>query len=273
MRGLAILLLMSPCLLGATRASTSPCWVDKGAVVVSASFGDIAGDFLLDPATPKSLLHITRAQSDGIVDASARRALVLAGVTLPGVDMAVVDLDGRTRQFDTTINGVIGADVLGGFVAELSFSPCRLTLLHRQSRPTTGAVRLPVRFVGGVPTVSAAVSDGDQTRVGLFAIDTSRRETLVANAALSRALPEGGGTPIQLRALSLGGRLFEETPANLSRDAGPGLDGSIGTVVWSRWRLSLDLGQGWLELEPATLHRASGRRLSKRNDSLRRGGP
>jgi hypothetical protein len=270
---LRILLLMSAWLPGPAWAGAAACWVDKGAVVVSASFGDIAGDFLLDPSSPKSQLHITRAQNDGIIASSVRGPLVLAGETIPDLELMVVDLDDRTRVFDTTINGVIGADVLGGFVVDLSFSPCRLALIRRRQSPIAGATRLSVRYLDGVPSVSAALSDGDHTRVGLFAIDTSRRETLVSNAALSRPPPEGGGTPIQLRALSLGGRLFEDTPANTYKAPPPGLAGSIGTAVWSDWRLRLDLPGGWLELRRAVRSPAphsSGRRPSRPNDSLHR---
>ncbi|HRD28419.1 MAG TPA: hypothetical protein PLO65_08980, partial [Caulobacter sp.] len=56
--------------------------------------------------------------------------------------------------------------------------------------------------------------------------------------------------PARLRALSLDGRLYEEATAALAPDVDPALAGALGTDLWSRWRLRLDIGRGRLVLRP-----------------------
>ncbi len=242
---------------GSARAGRARCWFENGALVVPAAFGDIAGDFILDVSAPRSQLHVTRAQSAGIVADHARADLRLAGERVHGFAMGVADLDARSHGFTTNIAGVLGADALSPFTADIDFSPCKVRL--RRGRPAllSGGLRLKVREVAGIPAVTAAISDGAVSRQGLFAIDTASAGTRIAAAALSRAPPTGvdpadrPSAPARLRALSLGGRLFEQTPAGLWPDAPSGLDGAIGNAVWSRFHLRLAIGRGWLKLWPA----------------------
>jgi hypothetical protein len=105
--------------------------------------------------------------------------------------------------------------------------------------------------VGGIPAVKAAISDGATSRAGWFAIDTGAGPSLIADARLTRTPAEGTDPPVRLRALSLGGLLFEQTPAGLMADPPTGLSGSIGMAVWARFRLRVDTKHGWLELTPA----------------------
>ena len=235
---------------GAARAGETACWFENGAVVVPAAFGDIAGDYILDTSAPASLLHVTTAQTFGIETPTARARLKLAGERMAGFEMKVADLDARSRPFVTGIAGVIGADALAPFVTEIATSPCRVRLFRR-SRGTPGPIRLPLRVVGGVPAVRAAISDGVTSRSGWFAIDTGAGPSLIAGARLTRTPAEGTDPPVRLRALSLGGWLFEQTPAGLMADPPPGLSGSIGMAAWARFRLRLDERHGWLELSPA----------------------
>lgn len=243
MRRLALLGLAGTLVCGPALAGEGRCWIDHGALVVAAAFGDITGDFILDASTPKSQLHLTRAQGDGIDATFARRPLRIAGERLAAFDVDVVDLDARTRVFDTTINGVIGADLLRRFVVDIDFSPCRIRLGHRAPKRVTGAARLVVRDVDGVPTLRASISDGLQARVGDFAIDTGGAASRITGATLSRTPEPGSDPPTRLRALVVGGRLFEQIPAEISpaRNA-------IGTGVWSQGRLRLDLRDGWMEI-------------------------
>jgi hypothetical protein len=255
MRRLASLALAFPLIApilaaGAARAGEARCWLDHGAVVVAASFGDMAGDFILDASTPTNQLHVTRAEEDGIAGPSARAALVLAGERVEDLDMAVADLDARSAGLVTSINGVIGADVLRRFVLQIDFAPCRIRLYRRAPPPMTGAVRLRVREAAGVPAVAATISDGHQSRAGLFAINTASAVSEIAEATLSRQPPADGDPPIRLRALAVAARLFEQTPAGVTPGTPAALQGSIGTAVWSHWRLRLDLRRGWLELAP-----------------------
>jgi hypothetical protein len=110
--------------------------------------------------------------------------------------------------------------------------------------------------VAGVPVVAAGVSDDRQARYGLFAIDFSARASVRLTAAGFRPDREGAATgprnqaPGRLRALSLGGELYEETTAALAPDLDPALTGALGTDLWSRWRLRLDIADGRLWLSP-----------------------
>ncbi len=233
-------------------AGEGRCWIDNGALVASASFGDIAGDFLIDLSSPVSQLHDTRAELAGLEAPMVRRDLMIAGKRIAAVDMAVVDLDARTKAFDTSINGVLGADVLGRFTVDIETSPCRIRLSTGKARRFRGGVRLSATLVNGRPLVGATISDGLRVRTGLFAIDTGRWATGVANGRLSRTPAvdqDQPPTPIRLRALELGGHLFEQPPAFIDTGGDGQSSGSIGLALWSSWRLRLDMRDGWLDLK------------------------
>lgn len=249
---LALALLLAP----SARAGEATCWFENGAVVVPAEIGGVAGDWLLDPSAPHTLLHETRAQMDGLPPAFTARGDV-AGETLDAVAVTVANLDGRAPGFPTPIAGVIGADVLARFVVDLDFAPCRVRLSARQEgRIDRRARTLRLTLVDGAPAVEAAVSDDRRARRGLFLVDWSSRAAVRLTAAGFR--PAGaraeraprGVAPARLRALSFDGRLYEETSAALAPDVDPTLAGALGTDLWSRWRLRLDIGHGRLVLTP-----------------------
>ncbi|HSZ53092.1 MAG TPA: hypothetical protein VK801_16110 [Caulobacteraceae bacterium] len=232
------------CAASDARAGATPCWIDHGAVVAPAAFGDIAGDFIIDLSRSSSALHETRANMAGITAESARAPLSLAGERIADVSLAVVDLDTETRAFDTVINGVIGWDVLGRYAVELDLrnGRCRLSLTspHHQVRRLAGPA-LSLVEVGAAPALAAAVSDGVSAREGLFRIDTAHEAVEVAQARLSR--PKAGAdqaTPVRLRAVSVAGALVEQVPAEVMDPAVPGVDGSLGLSVWRGGVLRLD---------------------------------
>ena len=241
----ALCALLAPA--AAARAGAVRCWLDHGAVVAPAAFGDIAGDFIIDLSRPSSALHDTRANADGITGDAARGPLALAGERIADLDLAVVDLDAETRAFDTVINGVIGWDVLGRYAVKLDLrrGRCRLTLATAgQSARRLGA-SLPLTQVNGAPAVPAAVTDGLSAREGLFVIDTGQEAVRVADARLSR--PQAGkdkDAPIQLRAASVGGALVEQVPAAIMDPPAPGAAGSLGLSAWRGGVLTLDPARG-----------------------------
>jgi hypothetical protein len=223
--------------------------------VAPAAFGDVAGDFLIDLSAPASVLHVTRAQEDGLEGEAATRDLAVAGQRLADVTLRIVDLDARTAKFDTTINGLIGADLLRRFIVEIDPSPCRLRLLPRRPgaapRPRQGGVRLAISDTGGRPLAPALVTDGVRVRSGLFAIGTADWTTAIGAARLSRPQSADLPAPVRLRAVEVGGRLFEQVPALVRQPENAGKEDAIGMAVWSRWRLRLDIVGGWLDLAPA----------------------
>jgi hypothetical protein len=243
---------------GAARAGETKCWFEHGAVVVPAAFADIAGDFILDLSAPRSQLHATIALAHGIVAATPRGDLALAGVTIGDFPMQVEDLDARGQPFVTSIAGILGADIARRFVIEIGFSPCRVTLHRRAGRPPSGTAFLTIHWIGDVPAVQASACDSHRCESGLFSIDTASQGVRLAGAELSRR-PAGvdaasrSDPPARLRALSLGDRLFEQTPAGLMDPSpSPELAGAIGDAVWSQYDLILDARSGRLELAPST---------------------
>ncbi|HXV00183.1 MAG TPA: hypothetical protein VG166_06775 [Caulobacteraceae bacterium] len=237
------------CLASApASAGTTACWFDNGAIIVPAAFGEMAGEFILDPSTAKSVMHVTAAEETGIEGASATATLRLAGRRRVAFAMEVADLSDREQGLVTSLVGILGADALAGEVVDIQTAPCRVRI-GPGGPPLARAIRLPLRRIGGIPAVRAAISDGMASRTGWFAIDTGRLGARIADARLTRAAPaDAGETPGRLRAISMAGVLYEQTPAGLMTPSAPGLAGSIGETVWSNYKIRLDLRHGVLEL-------------------------
>jgi hypothetical protein len=239
------------------RAGGARCWLDHGAVVVSARFGDIAGDFLLDTSSPTSALEADVAMLHGVEGDSAR-AVLRIGPFRRTVTFAVKPLDARTWGFPTTLNGLIGADALAPYVVDLRLAPCRIEVQRRRGRRLRVLARLPLRLVDGIPTVRASVGDGERRVTGLFAIDTGTAAVRLAPdlARLSREPPPGVdpasrlAPPARLAALTLGRRVFHRLPAAIEGHPQAGLAGAVGTAVWARYRVRLDFRRRRLILAP-----------------------
>lgn len=241
--------------VNAARAAETACWFENGAVVVPAEIGGVAGDWLLDPSAPATLLHETRAEMEALPPSFTATGR-LAGERLAPVAVTVADLDDRAPGFVTPIAGVIGADVLGRYVVDLDFAPCRVRLNGRTAPATPRGEVWRLRMTGGVPAVAAAVSDDRRARRGLFAVDWSSRAAVRVSGAALNPAPVGAApsprnaAPGRLRALSVAGTLYEEPSAAVADDLSPDLAGALGTDFWSRRRLRLDIAGGRLTLIP-----------------------
>jgi hypothetical protein len=241
---------------GPARAATIQCWYENGAVVAPAAFGDMAGDFIIDTSAPRSLLLEDRANADGIEAPTAVRDLRLAGQTLAGFEMPLTNLNERAVKFPTTINGVIGWDVLRRYRLEIAFSPCRLTLSTAPGHRPPADQRRPLKDVDGAAALIATAVDGARTRRGWYAIDTASMGTRFSPADTSFSPPLAPKVdptwrfqlPARIRALEIGDHLFEKTPAGLLPKPPTDLAGAIGLAVWSRFHLTLDGRQGWMAL-------------------------
>ncbi len=238
----------------ADAAEAGRCWFENGAVVIPARIGDVAGDWILDPASPRTLLHETKAQMEGLPGAYVASAS-LAGRRIERLEVTVADLDARAPGFTTPIAGIIGADVLSRFVVDLDFSPCRVRLLSGRPAASKGN-RVKLIQVDGVPALEAGVADGRRAGLGLFAVDWgSKAAVRLSQARLSPSTADPAPTPhndapARLRALSLAGALYEEQTAAVAPAPAPSLAGTLGTDFWSRWRLRLDIRGGALTLAP-----------------------
>jgi hypothetical protein len=225
----------------ASQAGETRCWIDRGAIVVPAAFGDIAGDFILDLARPQTALHDTRANADGLIGGTASAPLSLAGENLGTKTLPILNLDPETRSFDTTVNGVLGADIFSHRVLTLDLRKgrCRLSLSRHGPRGQRDDIVVSTSTSRGLPAVEARATDGLKVRLGLYALGTSRAETLVTRARPSR--PESPGIPLRLRAFEVGGRLNEQVPAEIPAAHMSGLAGAIGTTVLKGARLIINL--------------------------------
>jgi hypothetical protein len=247
-------------------------------LVVPAAFGDVAGDFILDLASPKSVLHVDVALGDGIEAPQTTGTLRLAGETARAT-LQVASLDARSLGLPSTIVGLIGADVLAPYVVDIRFSPCRVRLWRGRAPPFRATATLPIEMAGGVPAVPATISDGRRAISGRFAVDTGTAAVRLSSqvAALSRAPAKGVDPaarldpPARLDALGLAGVAQRRQPAALEADLPPTLAGSIGTAAWSRYEMRIDLRRGRLQLAAAAKQSVSARRSARSVDSSRRG--
>ena len=179
---------------GAAHAGETRCWVDHGALVVPAAFGDIAGDFILDLSAAAEPAPCRRgAQAHGIVTPQAR------GDTAPGRRDASPASRMRGRRASTraasgcrrpTSPALIGADALAGFVIDIRFDPCRVTL-WRGAPAAVRCERRPCRSRWRTASRRSAPRSRMATAAlaGLFAIDTARRRcgSQPGRRALARA--------------------------------------------------------------------------------------
>ncbi len=219
----------------------------------------MTGDYILDPSTPQTQVHETRAQEAGIADTLLSAEIQLAGMTLPARPVAVVDLDSRSWGFSTPIAGVIGADALQGKVMDLQLTPCRLGLYEADDTPPfPRGQTLTVLSIGGLPTVAASVTDNRMGGVGLFAIDTGSAAMVRLSDRLAVAVPPLSDTADRtqarafIAALSFAGVVTPHATAGLASGLDPVISGAIGNGVWVRWRMRLDLKVGRLTLVPVS---------------------
>ena len=252
---LAALVLSAP---AAARAGETACWFEDGVVVVAASVAGIAGDYILDTGAPRTLLHETKAQSEGIAGAETTGAVRLAGLVLPDRPVAVADLDVRSWNLPTPGAGVIGMDVLRDYVVDVSFAPCRVRISRPQDAPAFRvSQQLPLGWDGGRPTLQAEASDGARTLSGPFVVATganvpARLADDVAAAPLAakpQELYPDGVWLAKLAGLRLAGRELAPVAAGLAKPDGEAA-GLVGGQALSGWRLRFDFPGSTLSLGP-----------------------
>ena len=241
-------------------AGEAACWFENGVVVVGAEVMGVPGDYILDTATPHTQLADSQAQTAGYTETTLTGEVRLAGITATARPVAVAVLDLRTGALPTPIAGVIGADVLRGYVVDVSFAPCRVALRRVGHAPRFRGQALPLAWLADRPVVSAAVADGPHAFSGAFTPATGGDRALRVSDAYARApgpatrikelYPYGVLQP-RLRAFSFAGRLSENLRAGLVKADDPALAGEIGAPLLSRYRLRFDFPAGKLLLAPA----------------------
>jgi len=245
----------------AAWAGETACWFDGGVLVVPAQVAGVAGDYILDTGSPRTQLHETKAQAEGIdapTVAEITGGVRLAGVELPPLPVAVADLDYRGWNLPTPIVGVIGADVLKDFVVDVAFAPCRVRLSRPADAPGFRAARtLPLAWDAGRPVTPAEVADGQRRLRGLFTPATGEPAAVrladdvasVSGTDRPQELHPAGVWLARLGELGLAGRGFADQAAGLQPPQGEAA-GTIGGPVLARYRLRFDFPAGRLLLSP-----------------------
>ena len=235
----------------AAPAGSVGCLLENGALVVPAILDNAGGDWLIDFAAPQTLLHETRAQKEGIAEPSTVGDLRFAGLALPATPVTVANLDPRSPGFVTPIVGVIGDDVLGRYVVDIDFAPCTVTFYAPGKAPRFAGQRLPLAWIDGRPTVRAAVSDGRRALAGAFVVDTASKAAVRLSIPMAHGPDDGDPrqwSPTWIRALSIGGALFEKPSAARGAELPATVAGALGTDWLRRYRLRIDLPGGGLTL-------------------------
>jgi hypothetical protein len=249
---------------GPALAGETACWFENNVIVVPAEVMGWPGDYILDTATPHTILADSQAQTAGYVESALNGEIRLAGLTLRNRPVQVLAIDLRTGALPTPIAGVIGADVLRGFVLDVSFTPCRVTL-RRKARKGFGAeVTLPMDWLADRPVVRAAIADGPNAISGAFAVAIGADTAIRISDGVAKAVTPGGGGAARpkelypygvlrskLRALSFAGHLSENLPSGLIQAEDTGLAGQIGAPLLAHYRLRFDFPAGTLLLAPA----------------------
>jgi hypothetical protein len=243
---------------GPAWAGEVACRFEGGVIVVPAEVAGIAGDYILDTGTAESALHETVAQTEGITDPAVMGAVRLAGLTAPAGPLKVVDLDVRTWNLPTPVAGVIGADVLKGWVIEVSYAPCRVQVWPPGAAPVWRGRQLPLTWDLGRPTAEAAVFDQAHEIAGRFVIATGANAPVRLADDLAQA--PGADKPDELYPdgvwlARLGGVRFAgssglDVAAGLMKPQGEAV-GVLGGQVLAHFRLRFDFPAGLLTVAPA----------------------
>jgi len=169
----------------------------------------------------------------------------------------VADLDVRTWNLPTPAGGVIGADVLKGFVVDVTYAPCRVRLSPAGQAPRfTGRV-LDLGWDLGRPTAVAAVADDTREIRGRFVIASGANAPVriaddLAQAPGASRLDEfypDGVWLARLPQVAFAGAVGLDAGAGLMKPEGD-VVGLLGAPVLAHFRLRFDFPAGKLVVQP-----------------------
>jgi hypothetical protein len=242
----------------------APAWADEvachyegGVIVAPAVVAGIAGDYIIDTGTARTTLDETRAQAAGFDEAQGLAGGVrLAGMSIAATPLEIAPLDVRTWNLPTPVAGVIGADVLQGYVVDVSFTPCRVRLSAPGQAPAFAGRDLDMALEGGRPTVPAAVADDAHEVAGRFVVATGANapvrladDLAQAPAAKPAELYPDGVWLARLAQLRFAGAVGLDVAAGLMKPQGEAV-GVLGADVLAHFRLRFDFPAGRLTVAP-----------------------
>ncbi|TAJ74798.1 MAG: hypothetical protein EPO51_01700 [Phenylobacterium sp.] len=191
---------------------------------------------------------------------TVRLDLVLPGLAIPGLRAAALDLAAISAATGRNFHLLIGRDVLRHLVVEADFPRARARFLTREAfRPARDAIAVPLRTKGGAPVLAVQIEDAPALDV---LVDTGASGVLALSAAAAdqAGLLVPGRQVSSAHSVSLGGlsldRLVTARTIRVGdmtlRDAdiqiytpttgAPAPSGLLGTGLFRRFRMALDLG-------------------------------
>lgn len=242
---------------GPACAGEIACRFERGVVVVPAMVAGIAGDYIVDTGTAQTALHETKAQAEGIAETDLTGDVRVAGVAVKALALKVVDFDARTWNMPTPVAGVIGADVLKGFVLDVTYAPCRLRLATRAAAPRFRGRSLALGWDLGRPTVKASVSDDAHRIAGRFVVATGANAPVrladdlaqAPGATETRELYPEGVWLARLPRVDFAGATGRDVATGLMKPEGD-VVGVLGGPVLAHFRLRFDFPRGRLVVQP-----------------------
>jgi predicted aspartyl protease len=203
-----------------------------------------------------------------ILTHTVRLDLALPGLTVAGLRAAVLELASVAQVTGRDFSLLIGRDVLRHVVVEADFPLRRTRFLTRGAYvPPPDARTLPLKDTGRGPTLAVQVEESppldvlvDTGAAGVLALSESAAQKaglLAAGRVVSQAhsVSLGGlslDRRVTARTVRAGGLALQNVDVQIYRPAAnaPAPSGLIGTGLFSRYRMALDLGGGRLHLVP-----------------------
>lgn len=235
-------------------AAEVACRFEAGTITLPAVVAGIPGDYILDTGAARTTLHNTKAEAEGFAENELTGDVRVAGMAIRAVPLKVADLDVRTWNLPTPAGGVIGADVLRGFVVDVSYAPCRVRLSLPGQAPRFTGRTLDLGWDLGRPTAEAAVSDEARTLRGRFVIATGANAPVRLADDLAKVTPEAlrpeelypeGVWLARLPQVAFAGAVGLDAGAGLMKPEGD-VVGLLGAQVLAHFRLRFDFPAGKL---------------------------
>lgn len=200
---------------------------------------------------------------------TVRLDLALQGLAVHGMRAAVLDIAGLSAATGRAFQMLLGRDVLRELVLEADFPRDRVRFHRPQAwRPPPDARAAAIRMVGGAPMIPVRVEGSAPVDV---LVDTGATGVLAlsTDAARDTGLLAPGRPVQQAHSVSLGGQSLDRLVRARTVEAagltlrgvdvqiyspsarGPIPRGLLGSGLFRRYRLALDLNGGRLFLIPA----------------------
>lgn len=278
---------------GASTEVSFPFATDDNEVVVYAAVNGHPLRFLLDSGAGGAFVTAPAAQAAGLATQGSLPALGYGGASATGLAaQATLEFGGAVRLSRQTlhvikdpnvakllserghVDGAIGYELLARFVTRLDYANKRVTLTDPaapRAAPGAGAVTLPIKLEGRVPTILASVDGRVPARFLVDTGDAGGVHLYTQYAEANGLLPRPNDPRAQTReGVGVGGAIQETiTPGHtlslgalklsdlgIATMSGPGITrvsthaGGIGNVALNHFQVTFDYTRGQMQLVP-----------------------